>query len=356
MNDWFPVLHRRLDSESVLVRVTVARVRGSAPREQGACMLVGETTEEGTIGGGHLELKAIETARQMLKSADAPLRLDRFALGATLGQCCGGVVELWFERFTTADRDFLREAMRVRGNGKPVVIATLPNGAGRPERKIFTDSSDAEAHRAQVYKLLLPNASRATLIRSPEALPDFLIERIDQPDTPLWLFGAGHIGKALVKVMADLPFRITWVDSREAMFPTTLPDNVKSLFSDSPADEVEDAPPGTYFLILTHSHDIDYEICRAILKRDDFIWAGLIGSTSKISRFMQRLSHQGVPPEHIARLTCPIGAEGITNKQPAVIAVSVAAQLLQLTEGVAASGNSRVIDGTTVTASQKHYS
>ncbi|HVK54475.1 MAG TPA: xanthine dehydrogenase accessory protein XdhC [Burkholderiales bacterium] len=338
MIDWFPVLHRRLNSESTLVRVTVARVRGSAPREQGACMLVGETTEEGTIGGGHLELKAIETARQMLKSSDAPLRLDRFALGATLGQCCGGVVELWFERFTTGDRDFLRDAMRIREDGKPVVVATRPNGVGRPERQIFTDSSDTEAHRAQTYRLLMPNASRATLIRSPEAQPDFLIERIDQPDTPLWLFGAGHIGKALVKIMADLPFRITWIDSREAMFPTTIPDNVTPLFSDSPADEVEAAPPGTYFLVLTHSHDIDYEICRAILQRDDFIWAGLIGSASKISRFMQRLSHQGVPLERIARLTCPIGAEGITDKRPAAIAVSVAAQLLQLTECAAASG------------------
>jgi xanthine dehydrogenase accessory factor len=273
MTDWLATLAQRLESEPAVVRVVVAATRGSAPREAGACMLVGAAAVDGTIGGGNLEWKAIHIARDMLREPGAEaMRVDRFSLGATLGQCCGGAVELRFERHAQADR---------------------------------------------------------------EALARRLIDEPRPRAMPLWLFGAGHVGNALVRVLESLPFQVTWVDGREGVFPESLPGNVSVLRSDVPESEVPSAPAEAFYLVLTHSHDLDYEILRAILRRDDFSWLGLIGSDTKARRFRQRLAAQGMPPALIARVVCPIGIDGIDSKLPGAIAVSVAAQLQQVAEAQA---------------------
>jgi xanthine dehydrogenase accessory factor len=267
MIDWLHTLLGRLDRETGLVRVVVAATRGSAPREPGACMLVGETQVDGTIGGGNLEWKAIQIARNMLREPGAEAhRVDRFSLGATLGQCCGGAVELRFERHTQAERESLER--RFREEPRPLA-------------------------------------------------------------TPLWLFGAGHVGNALVRVLGGLAFQVTWVDGRDGVFPESIPENVSILRSEAPEGEVAAAPLGAYYLVLTHSHDLDYEIVRAIMRRDDAAWTGLIGSATKAKRFAQRLARQGVPARSIARIVSPIGIAGIDSKLPGAIAVAVAAQLQQ---------------------------
>ena len=267
MSDWLATLAQRLVSEPSVVRVVVAATRGSAPREPGACMLVGAARSDGTIGGGNLEWKAIQIARDMLREPGAEaLRVDRFSLGATLGQCCGGAVELRFERHVQADRDAL--ARRLREEPRPLA-------------------------------------------------------------TPLWLFGAGHVGNALVRVLGGLAFQVTWVDGRDGVFPESMPCNVSIVHSDLPESEVPGAPPGTFYLVMTHSHDLDYEIVRAILRRDDFAWTGLIGSETKARRFRQRLAAHGVAAGRIARLVSPIGIGGIGSKVPGAIAVAAAAQLQQ---------------------------
>jgi xanthine dehydrogenase accessory factor len=305
MTDWLETLSRMLVAEASAVRVVVAATRGSAPRERGACMLVSEATVDGTIGGGHLEFRAIEIARGMLgQSEPGATRLDRFALGATLGQCCGGAVELWFERYGSEDRDFVSQALRAR--------------AADPEALLIT----------RMEPLLRTIATQAP------AGAD-LVERLQPALSPLWLFGAGHVGSALVSVLAALPLRVTWVDSREDAFPAMVPANASIVCSDAPDAEVAAAPPGAFYLVMTHSHDLDYEIVRAILGRE-FAWAGLIGSATKAKRFMQRLARQGVAPERIARLVCPIGIAGIESKLPGAIAVAVAAQLQQALEARAA--------------------
>jgi xanthine dehydrogenase accessory factor len=274
MTDWLATLSQRLQAEAGVVRVLVAATRGSAPRESGACMLVGATGIDGTIGGGNLEWQAIRIARGMLREPEAESpRVDRFSLGATLGQCCGGAVELRFERYVRADRGSLEK--RLREEPRP----------------------------------------RAT---------------------PLWLFGAGHVGSALARVLGELAFSVTWIDERDGIFPASLPANISLLCSDAPEREVAAAPPGAFYLVLTHSHALDYAIVRAILRRDDFAWAGLIGSQTKARRFRQRLARQGVAPERLARLVSPIGIAGIRDKLPGAIAVAVAAQLQQELEARAA--------------------
>ena len=277
MRDWLATLHGQLlAGNAPLVRVVVAATRGSAPREAGACMLVSADREWGTIGGGHLELVATRTARAMLGSDADATRLDRFSLGASLGQCCGGIVELAFQRYDAGDLASLEQMLEARGNDVP-------------------------------------------------------------GETGLWLFGAGHVGRALVNVVAPLPFRITWVDSRESILPADLPDGARALCSPYPAEEVKDMPAGAWALVMTHSHDEDLAICEALLAHGRFGWAGVIGSAPKAARFRQKLARRGFAREAIARLTMPIGIGGIRSKEPAAIAVAVAAQLLQLREAMAAS-------------------
>jgi len=334
MNDWLDTLKNEIAAGRAMVRVVVAAVRGSAPREAGACMLVGVNRVEGTIGGGHLEWKSIGIARQMLASGAAgEVQFDRLSLGATLGQCCGGVVDLWLERFDAADLAFIEEAMAASRCGEPMAIRTViesqaaADAAGKHARPVRTLCS--------VGLETSPDAPRAVIDRAADG-KSMLVERIDPQGTPLWIFGAGHVGSALVRTLADLPLRITWVDSREeefsARFPHGLPGHVTALLSDSPAEEVRAAPAGAYCLVLTHSHDLDYDICRELLKKDDFAWAGLIGSKTKAAKFVHRLERQGFSKEQIGRITCPIGVEGIDSKLPAAIAVAVAAQVLQVLE------------------------
>jgi xanthine dehydrogenase accessory factor len=149
------------------------------------------------------------------------------------------------------------------------------------------------------------------------------------------LYGAGHVAQALIRVVAELPFEVTWIDSRAELLPTPLPDNVHPLCVRAPANTINSAPAGARFLVMTHDHGLDYALCRKILERNEFAWLGLIGSKSKGARFRSRLARDGIPAERIARLVSPIGIEGVNNKWPAAIAVAVAAQLLQGVESPA---------------------
>lgn len=336
MKAWLPVLHQRLGEEDAVIRVTVATVRGSAPREPGACMLIGTGRIDGTIGGGHLELKATEIARQMLAQPGCPSRLDRFALGATLGQCCGGAVNLWFERFHANQCGFLQEALTVARAGAPAVLLTRPQADGGIQRTLHAPGAEGRSGApivAAAIDALLhapADAARASLVNIDQQ--EALIERIDPEGLPLWLFGAGHVGKALVSVLAELPFNVTWIDSRSEEFPRALPAHVNALTVADPAALVREAPVAAYFIVMTHSHDLDFAICREILRRDDFAWAGLIGSETKAACFNLRFGREQIPPESVARLVSPIGIDGIDSKLPGAIAVSVAAQLLQVAQ------------------------
>jgi xanthine dehydrogenase accessory factor len=311
VRDWLATLHGALASNGEpLVRVVVAAVRGSAPRDPGASMIVSASGETGTIGGGHLELVATRIARDLLASPPGATRLDRFSLGASLGQCCGGIVELWFERYDAADIAFLAEAIAARDAGTASILAG---------RRLITR---AQAHREGIASL-------------PSVKEGALCEDISLDLTRLFLFGAGHVGRHLVNVLAPLPFAITWIDSREAMFPTDLPAHIRTIESPDPADEVRDLGDGDWALVMTHSHDEDFAICEALLRHGRFGWAGVIGSAPKTARFRKRLAQRGFSAGRIARLTMPIGVGAIRSKEPGAIAVAVAAQLLQLRDAAA---------------------
>ncbi|MGF6274050.1 xanthine dehydrogenase accessory factor [Massilia sp. UYP11] len=321
--------HDWLDAQqgSAAVLVTVAAVKGSAPREPGAKMLVRAGDFDGTIGGGHLEHRALDIARLMLQLGEAR-RFERFALGPSLGQCCGGVAWLAFERLEVEQMAFLR-ARRGQDTWRLVAL----DGAGE-----WALRDEAGRHLAGAAHAGMPSSSPAlqTRVVQGEGARRWLLDAVLAPRAHLMLFGAGHVGAAIVRALAHLPCRVTWVDERDDLFPDHHPANVTVEATDTPEALVERAAPGTSFLVMTHSHALDLRLCHAILSRahGDSCkdWFGLIGSGTKRSQFEARLRERGVDAARIGDMVCPIGLPGVKGKAPAVIAASVAAQLLSVWE------------------------
>ncbi|WP_296946340.1 xanthine dehydrogenase accessory protein XdhC [uncultured Massilia sp.] len=317
MDDW---LHAAVDTA---VLVTVAFAEGSAPREAGARMLVDGSRQWDTIGGGHLELRAVRIARAMLDAGEER-RLERFPLGPSLGQCCGGVVHLAFER---VDAGYLAALAQQRGADCWRLVAL----DGAPERTLHAQAP-AGVHGGGT-RLLRDAAGRR-----------WLADLVAAPRHHLMLFGAGHVGAAIVRVLADLPCRVTWVDEREDAFPSDAPPNVRVEATDVPEALAARAPAGTGFLVMTHSHALDQRLAETILKRADPGWFGLIGSDTKRRQFERRLLERGVDRARLDAMACPVGVPGIDGKQPAVVAVAVAAQLLAVWEREDAGDGARVPD------------
>ncbi len=316
MEDW-----RSVDAPAVLVTVAIAE--GSVPREAGAKMLVTPAKLAGTIGGGHLELRAIEIARAMLSEGRAR-HLERFALGPSLGQCCGGVVHLAFELMDAGQASLLA-ARRDTDTWRMLALD------GESACALF------DAHGTQLWGGAAPafERTRGTHVMQEQGGRRWLVDEVAAPRAHLMLFGAGHVGAAIVRALAELPCKITWVDEREDLFPPGVPANVVVEASDVPEALVADAPANASYLVMTHSHALDQRLTEAIMARADVGWFGLIGSLTKRRQFEHRLRARGVDQTRIDAMVCPIGLPGIAGKEPAVIAASVAAQLLMEWERVA---------------------
>lgn len=246
---WISALADLQDKGEACVLVTIIEERGSTPRNAGSKMVVTAERIFETIGGGHLEYKAMQMAREMLESRTQDTRLERFSLGASLGQCCGGATVLLFE----------------------------PMG---------------------------------------------------QPQAQIAVFGAGHVGRALVPLLASLPCKVRWIDSRENEFPEQIPANVQKIVNDEVVDEVENMPPGSYYIVMTHNHQLDLELTAAILQRGDFAYYGLIGSRTKRVKFEHRLRERGFEEPLMARMRCPMGLPEVKGKLPVEIAVSIAGEVI----------------------------
>ena len=289
-------LRQKVAQHGRVMRLIVLETKGSAPRPAGTEMLVWRDGQDGTIGGGTFEYQAIDKARNGAFCETIPL-------GPNLGQCCGGAVTLAAEEWTARDLDRIDQATCRRLKGQ----APCP--------------------------ISIKSAMRAA--RNASGTADFLyqdgwlFERTYAPDTRLWIYGAGHVGRALINVMAPLPsIAITWVDTAADRFPASLPANVDQLVAADPAAAARFAPSDASHLIVTYSHAIDLALCN-VLAAQQSRFVGLIGSNTKWARFRSRLSDLGHTPANIARITCPIGTPDL-GKHPQQIAVGVAHQLTQL--------------------------
>lgn len=336
MTTWLASLMQLRSKTVPAVLVTVAEIQGSTPREAGARMVFTADRQFDTIGGGHLEWRAAQIARAMLEGDASQLpaqrKLERIALGPSLGQCCGGVVFLAFERIDEQAAAVLHELEQHWRSGTDIWRA-LPLDNAEPCRLYEIDGEacdlagpDHGLHAMQFRDVRKTYVTRDSFGRR------WLLDLCRAHQPQLVLFGAGHVGTALVRVLATLPCRVIWVDEREDMFPDDLPPNVRVEATDVPNAVVDLAEPGAYFIVMTHSHALDQQLTERILKRLDIAWFGLIGSHTKRKQFEHRLLDRGITQEQLNRMTCPIGIPGIYGKEPASIAIAVVAQLLQLWE------------------------
>lgn len=247
---WTATLEQLAQRSEASVLITIFSSKGSTPRAAGSKMIITAKKNYYSIGGGHLEHKAIAHAQQMLALAETDAQMKSYALGASLGQCCGGHVELLFE---------------------------------------------------PIYP----------------------------PTQNIAIFGAGHIAKALIPILTQLPCRIHWLDQRFSEFPTKIDPNINVICSDDIDRLIEQTPAQSHILIMTHNHQLDMQLCEAFLKADNFSFLGMIGSKTKQMKFIHRLKHRGFSDDSISKLKCPIGIDPIKGKLPMEIAVSVAAEFIQ---------------------------
>ena len=249
MNNWISALACLQQQGEPCVLVTIIEEQGSTPRNAGSKMVISASQIFDTIGGGHLEFKAMTIAREMLNAHKQGPQLQRFSLGASLGQCCAGVAVLLFEPMC-------------------------------------------------------------------------------QVQAQIAVFGAGHVARALVPLLASLPCRVRWIDSREQEFPALIPDGVHKIVTEDPVDEINELPTGCYCIVMTHNHALDLELCAALLKRNDFTYFGLIGSKTKRMKFEHRLHERGISAAHVQRMRCPMGLNEVKGKLPIEIAIAIAGEVI----------------------------
>ncbi len=327
---WVRQLAETVEHEACVL-VTLRLHKGSAPRESGARMVVSAERVHGSIGGGNLEFEAIATARQILESRGEHLpRLEPYGLGPALNQCCGGSVELMFEWLSPPLPEWLAALQSAAARGDHAVLATATVAAVPGHfvaLPVGRESNLPESLRRPVRALLDGDQAEPVTVVEADGT-DWWLQRVEEARRRVVLFGAGHVGKAVVKMLAELPFEVRWVDGREDEFPEHLPANASKVVSGDALGEVAAAPPGATFIVMTHSHDLDEDICHAVLQRSDFAFLGLIGSKSKARRFVHRLGKRGIAESQLKRLACPLGLAQISGKEPATIALSLAAQLM----------------------------
>lgn len=308
---WIREALEAVRSGETLAMATVVGARGSTPREAGARMLVWPDRFSGTIGGGALEKQALDQARRLLAQDVRRHALQDYPLGPLLRQCCGGHVRLLLERLDGESLAWLTPAAAARG---PFAL-TARFAGGRMSRSL--DGPGPHGSDGPTTPIMEVRCLSETIR---PALPRVVI------------FGAGHVGQAVARAFAPLPFHLDWLASREDLRPEASGTRAEIFPEDELVEAVEAAPAGTLVAIFTHSHDLDYRLTLAALRRDDLAYVGLIGSRTKRARFDRRLRDDGVTEAELARLTCPIGIADLKSKEPAVIAIALAAQLLKLTE------------------------
>ena len=316
MSEWIAQALAAVRRGEALAMTSIVGAQGSTPRELGARMLVWDDRFTGTIGGGSLERQALDQARRLLNQDARRHALQDYPLGPLLGQCCGGRVRLLVERIDNASLAWLEDAARACEARQAFRLQADIEG-GDLERSVQPAAGQDSAHNSP--RIPIPEVRR--------------LSELMQPARPkLVIFGAGHVGQAVARAFAPLPFDLEWLASREDLRPEAGGTQAEILSEDDLEACIEAAPPGVLIAIFTHSHDLDYRLTRAALAKGDFGYLGLIGSRTKRARFDSRLKDDGISEAQLARLTCPIGLQTLRSKAPAVIAVALAAELLALTQ------------------------
>jgi xanthine dehydrogenase accessory factor len=312
------------------VMVTLFARLTQGAREAGARILVSEEACAGSVGGGALELAVVARARDLLGRPRGSA-LESLGEADGTGRRCGGRARFHFRILDPQDRAWVGRLAEAEHSAEPAVLLSCVGdaegpGVGSPVIGP-TDEVDGlpRGLAAEVRRQLAGSRAPAALRAAGKT---WLIEAMEGPGPAVWLFGAGHLGQAVARALAPLPFDLTWLDAREGLFPEGLPGAVACRHCPAPDATVAEAPPGAAYLVMTHGHGMDFAICEAVLRRGDAAYLGMVGSARKAAACRMRLTERGIDPGRLGEITTPIGLDGITGRAPAVIAASVAADLL----------------------------
>ena len=295
-----------IKSHGKIARVLILKTFGSAPRDEGTTMLIWDSGQFGTIGGGELEYQVTRLAKKIIIDNKGS-RIKKFSLGPDMGQCCGGAVELLIE---------------ILDETKVKFISVDDGFFARP---VFKDEKSLN-----VQALIKSYRNKSVPIKT-SFKDGWLFEPVTKEKELIWIYGAGHVGTAIANILSKLSqFSVTCIDTSQDRYPDNFPKTVEKLITKNPAQIVQYAPSETHHLILTYSHALDLEICHQLLQHN-FATAGLIGSKTKWARFKKRLNELNYTFEQINTIICPIG-EPSFGKSPYEIAIGVASMLLEKKE------------------------
>ncbi len=325
--DWIGTTQRLITEHGRAVLIMVTADKGSTPRDTGTWMLVSDDRQSGTLGGGELERLAEEAARAMLAGHGTWQRSSlHCALGPDLRQCCGGHVTLMLEPLDMSATDWLAQA------------AESARVADNQYSVLFQSNEPAATPRIITNDGVMPG------------ITDVHLQPLTDTRLSLFLFGAGHVGQAVATLSTQLPLRLTVIDGRanqRALIPNA--DNIEVMGMDSAEEAAARVSSGSAALVMTHSHELDYTLCHALLTQNSAVFVGLIGSRSKANRFRSRLRKDNVPEKSLARLTSPIGSSGPKGKEPGVIALAALSEVLTLNMKSAALDLTPSVQGACIT-------
>ncbi len=347
MPDWFERLKNAIEADGIAVLVTVVAVSGSVPREVGASLVVSRSGISGTIGGGNLEHKCEQEARRLLNgeferesSGDSTARYKKFSLGPSLGQCCGGRVELLFESVSAKTpwvSELLRSKAITRSLGEDASYWLCRSRDCSVARILSAVDLEKIKPVSGVDRGIDLQTSSASVVLDAEN-SRWLCQPLSELRREVWVHGAGHVGQAVVSQLILLDCRVTLLDHRDEWLQLQ-PDLAINRILTEPTDhdvlscsamgrsEVGN-PEKAAHVVMTHSHALDFNICLDLLNSAKFDWLGLIGSATKRNTFIKRLQQRGISQTSIDRLHCPIGNLTLQSSKPEVIALSLAAELM----------------------------
>ena len=352
---WLSSFKKAIALNNGCVLLTVIETKGSTPCSVGDKIIFSnKQLTFGSIGGGNLEFQALTLAKDLLNKDINATHLEKYPLGATLGQCCGGYVKVMFESFVNSStqlkkkNSWLETVSDLIEKQQDFVVATIIDNqtdkSNSGKKFIYTTNSDKSPSSndltskisAGANNLLSTNDSPtiAQYQNNSESLIEVCYEKGNNTELQsVAIFGAGHISRALMPILTKLPIRIYWIDDRAEQFEQYQGDTSQiNIICDDFISGLADLPEETYCLVITYSHKMDFDICEKIISRNSFTYLGMIGSRIKGNKFRDRLLQKGYPKETVDKFICPIGAKQKFLKSPTAIAVTIAMDLLNFLE------------------------
>ena len=356
MNSWLKPVSNAISLNNAFVLLTVIETKGSTPCSRGdKIVFAGGRSIFGSIGGGNLEFKALGFAKNLLSVKINTIHLEKYPLGATLGQCCGGYVKVMFESFVETDSSpknffsWVDTAVSLIEKNQDFVITTLINKHSEKEHSyqkfiyssdnnvVFSSESELSKEIHDSVSDLMSASEGPSVIEFKDEsglLTEVCLEKVVCSEIQaVAVFGAGHISRALMSIITKLPINIYWIDDRPLQFEQYKDDTSQiNIICDDFSAGLIDLPDNAYCLVITYSHQIDFDICEQIISKNKFSYLGMIGSAIKGKKFRDRFLQKGYPEKTVDKFTCPIGEKQKFLKSPTAIAVTIAMDLINFLE------------------------